>query len=211
MKSNDIIERSGNIVLSPSEEHHQFIYGSQLYGTIFGVFCKFTVKFPDTNQKDECIISKIDVNILNYKGILDLGIYEKPTLEVKDYDFGDETKKSLVMHITLQAIVAGRSKYEQSSVLEQELKVNKDHLFIVERDLIKLNKFNDNPNDPIVKGVFEEEFYFRDGIRFIKREVTDVPDDLYYLNINPTYPQHNNTPKKPSGKCANAVNRLIIY
>lgn len=201
---------TGNVVLGSTENHNQFIYGSQLYGTNFGIFCDFIVKKPDSDKK-ECKIISATVSIINYKGILDLGFLDKPTLELKEYQFGvDEKEIALVMDIKLQAVVAGASTYSQkvSIDIEDDL-INEDHLFVVKRELIKLN--DKNLDNPIVKGVFENEFYYRDGLRYAERQVTEVPEEYYYQNTNQTYPddyplEYN----KPSAKCANAINTLTI-
>lgn len=210
--SDSKLNLTGNVLLSSSAGHNQFIYGSQLYGTNFGIFCDFIVHKPDENKK-ECEIIGANVKIINYKGILDLGILGQPTLELKKYKFGKDDKDeeiALVMDIKLQAIVAGESLQSQNVAINLEDKlVKEEHLFVVKRDLIRLNK--NNPKNPIVNGVFENEFYYRDGLRYVERKVTEVPEEYYFSDSNLIYPDgHPLELNKPGAKCSNAINTLTI-
>jgi len=207
--SNSNLNLTGNVVLSQTANHNQFIYGSQLYGTNFGIFCDFNVKELNTGKK-ECKIASAIVSIINYKGILDLGFLEEPTLELKAYNFGKDKKEiALVMDVKLQAIVAGKSTYSMKvNVKNNDDIINEEHLFVVKRKLIKLNEGKPNP---VVDGVFEDEFYFRDGLRYTERKVTEVPEEYYFDDTYSTYPdEHPVILNKPSGKCANAINTLTI-
>lgn len=47
---------TGNVILSTSANHHQFVYGSQLYGTNFGVFCDFIIHNPNPENKNNAIL-----------------------------------------------------------------------------------------------------------------------------------------------------------
>lgn len=110
------------------------------------------------------------------------------------------------MDLKLQAIVAGKSSYSQKVIVHKDDLIKEEHLFVIKRELIRLNE-----DKPILNGVFENEYYFRDGLRYEERKVTNVPEEYYYRNINETYsnlyPMEYN---KPSAKCANAINSLTI-
>jgi subtilisin family serine protease len=207
--SNSKFNLTGNVVLSGTANHNQFIYGSQLYGTNFGVFCDFNVGYPDANKKTECNIIGATASIVNYKGILDLGILGMPTLKLQVYNFGDRKETALVMNIKLQAVVAGKSTYSAKVKIDKTDLIKEEHLFVVNRDLVRINN---DPKNPIVDGVFENEFYYRDGLRYAERKVTEVPEEYYYNNEeNVTYQNYPLQLNIPGAKCANAINRLTIY
>ena len=50
---------------------YHFIYGSQLYGTLFGVYGKFT--YDISKDKSVCYVNGVDLQLLNYEGVMNIG------------------------------------------------------------------------------------------------------------------------------------------
>ncbi|HYC86287.1 MAG TPA: hypothetical protein VEB86_13735 [Chryseosolibacter sp.] len=52
---------------------YHFVYGSQLYGTLFGVFARFNIKRVTKGKSSFYQISRMTLQLLNYQGALNIG------------------------------------------------------------------------------------------------------------------------------------------
>ncbi len=133
------------------KEHNdkmQFIYASQLYGTFFGIFAQFETT-PNTN--DSVFLDKVYLKLINYKGIVNLGItqisnpfiYEKKLhINIKVKAFQDANKPLLFLFTTRQSIANN-----------QELIINRE-----------LDSFAANTTLGLGDNyAFDSEFFERDG------------------------------------------------
>ena len=59
---------------------NQFIYGSQLYGTVFAVYAKFNCSI----EGNEATLNSIDFKLINYKGCVNLGFTGDWRAEFRD-------------------------------------------------------------------------------------------------------------------------------
>jgi len=133
----------GNLNLN-EKNCYQVCYSSQLYGTFFSVFAKFDcVK----NGKDYTL-NKIEFKVINYKGILDIGI-------VNVSGFAPGTKNHT---IKLEVKAMGGNQDITFNCAGQIVKEN-DWL-IIERTLLPIH----NNTDPIRNNVFDDEFFYREGL-----------------------------------------------
>lgn len=48
---------------------YQFVYASQVYGTLFGMYAKFKI----TDLGDKCRLDEMTLELLNYEGVLNIG------------------------------------------------------------------------------------------------------------------------------------------
>ena len=77
------LRASVDLSCNSSGEHpvYHFIYGSQLYGTVFAIYGKFNIEFAQ--EEGGCKVWSIELKLVNYKGILNIGFTKKkPILHV---------------------------------------------------------------------------------------------------------------------------------
>jgi len=163
-------------LLSDYENRNQFIYGSQLYGTFFGVYAFFKAEIIG---KHEIKINKIVFNILNYKGPIDIGI-----------DRAEYNNQDKIIYLYVKALSDPRAQFEldlsQASLPLTLIKkghpqfiYGKDHLTFYRR----LVKIDANARNHTHNGVFDSEFYTRDGIRKIPKIRFDQLNDEEVISI----------------------------
>ncbi len=136
------------VLAEDRKDDFQLLIASQLYGTFFGVYGKFIAQC----NKGKATVSEVVFRIINYKGIINLGI--------ADIDF-----KKIQGRFTFTITLKGLGPIVQSvSFIPSTgpLILDHDTEIIVRREL---KPFLDNPKEEIfTSGTFEEEFYFRDGL-----------------------------------------------
>jgi len=184
------IDNFGNIIISPAiSDKYQNIYTSQNYDTFFGVFGKFKCDEENTGKvlgldlklitykglyNMEFVSSKIEKKFINEEGN-----FIKPP---------QNSNKEGVIHSPIYIVTIG-IKAVTSNIPDDHISVSLDNinfdcitndLFLFKKDLIALNgdtqeEFetridpNDNPDDilnhyqPYVNGMFDSEFYYRNG------------------------------------------------
>lgn len=169
---------------------NQIIYNSQLYETFFGVYA-------DVKVNADKSIASVDLILLNYKGILDLGFHKHVQPICKYHKILDK-KKNILQHLItlefeLKATISGESEYFMRVELDKSLedivnvKPNEDIFLKVVRELDPIWAHLDG-RPPMNKGIFDNEFFFRDGTRFEEREVVNVPSYYYDTDRNRVYP-----------------------
>lgn len=161
---------STTVVLSPEEnDRYQAVYASQHYGTFYGIYGKFTVE----KQKDIIFLHRIDLKLINYKGVLNMSMSKE--LEV------DENAKELIRNIRVVLLkVKVQAKLDNSNdeshyIFEKPLEVHKGTFFSVVSELVPLCGTKGSEMEPEVCGVFDNEFYYRDGLSNEKRKMTEIP------------------------------------
>jgi len=152
----------------------QEIYTSQNYGTFYGVYlsmkCKSDPKHPEIIE-----ISNLTFELINYKGLFNLGIVDI------DYSFEKEEVKNekqevissreyLKFSIDVRAMQRKRKFYlidESGSPVVISINTKKIKDALISRNLLPMQEFNTNlnPNDPD-NTIFDNEFYYRDGLEF---------------------------------------------
>ena len=161
---------STTISLSPNDnDRYQAVYASQRYGTFFGIFAKFNIE-----KKDETILlHHIDLELINYKGILNLSIVGV------EIDVEAREKKRNIPVILLKVYVMAkieRIETEKRVTLDRPLVIQKGMYFSVFSQVLPLSGAT-NKNAPFVKGVFDDEFHYRDGLLSLPRKVTEIDLD----------------------------------
>ncbi|KYG72785.1 hypothetical protein [Roseivirga echinicomitans] len=138
----------GNINLS-NQEDYQAIYASQLYGTFFCVFGKFTCL---AIEKDEYTLDKIEFKIINYKGIINLGISDvKGIFDLKD------GAGNIIKAINIE--VRGLCEADEFQLNCSGVKLNKNELLIAERTVKPMHE-----EVALSGSVFDNEYYYREGL-----------------------------------------------
>lgn len=127
----------------------QLAYSSQLYGTFFSVFAKV-----NTTQADDhsYILHDIEFTLINYKGLLNLYI--------RDTKFKADTKGGEVL-LLVQAMSSNNEKALRLDCKDTIFKKGNSTLRISRR-LKRMHSNSDNPT-ALENGVFDEEFYYREG------------------------------------------------
>lgn len=187
------IEFSATIHLSEaSNKRNQLIYGSSSYGTMYCVYAKFNIEEKKNNR---IIIKDIAYTIVNYKGVVNIGFKEKPEFKISD------DKESLIIDIK----VKGFSKNNKTTSKNKNIELdNSFKKLVVDRKLLPLK--GENPPSQIHEGLFDEEFFYRDGNFNKKRPKYDTMTMEESDTIN-------NDDKEfvvPGIRCRQGVNFLIF-
>ncbi len=198
-----------NLFLTPnSSGENQFIYASQIYESSFGVYGDFSINADGS-------IESISVFILNYKGSIDLGFHGafQPLCSlISQQNSKGEEIYILKIIFELRAVVSGETAYRLDVKLDSSLDDlknipnNKDLYLFVDRELAPM--WGSTIENPLKNGIFDNEFFYRDGTRFEAREITNVSEHHYFGNTNKVYPDMDFY-QKPGFKCRNATLRII--
>lgn len=160
------LDYQGSIVLQ-NNQGLQEIYSSQNYGTFYSIYLTFECR-PNPKDKKLVDMTNIKFSIVNYKGLLNIGIVRAE----------DELKKDLEFKIDVRAMERNRDfplidgKGDPKTISFDPKKVKN---IIINRRLLKMTDFNPNlsPNHPN-NTVFDDEFYYRDGLEFDPKSKSNV-------------------------------------
>ncbi len=154
-----------NIVLG--NQNFQFIYASQLYNTFFIVCARFLL---DSNEE---ILQSIEIKLLNYKGLLNLGLLQSTKDNLKR-----DTKIIGGLNLTLDIQAMSGVHGHHNSIIIDNLNYPVDSLtdFMVTR---KIHQFAPTTNiaNHLNDMVFDEEFFQRDGTVIHQKDnhLDDIP------------------------------------
>ncbi len=141
---------------------HQIIYASELYGTFFSVAAKL-LENPD--KKGE--LSSMELYLVNYKGILNIGM-----LELTKTSFVID-KKGAILTLHLGALQNGTHGPGNSITVDcKNIPISSLKSMVVTRELHSFMNHQD-PKNHLNDDVFDEEFFERDGVVIIKRDRLD--------------------------------------
>ncbi|MEH6659564.1 MULTISPECIES: hypothetical protein [Flavobacteriaceae] len=118
-----------------SEKYQQLVYASSLYGTFFAVYGNFQV---EDNGSDGLKIARATFRLVNYKGILDIGL--------RKVKFNKERQEC---ELKIQALKQNKECTLENFVIDPTEKLR----FI--RNLSKVSSKE--------KYIHDDEFYYRDG------------------------------------------------
>ncbi len=185
------MDYSSNINFSDSKRV-QTLYASQLYGTFFGIFATFEVsKTTVVGTARTKILSKINFSLINYKGPLNLeikwagnvrninklnlpgvaiDIHVQHTSSSKPFQLHDPAKPGILsLDLTKKSNYLVQSSKDPDYIYNSlgiTVQADKDYLRL-ERTLLPMVPIpandKDYPKSSVVNGIFDEEFYIRDG------------------------------------------------
>lgn len=142
--------------------NYQAVYFSQLYGTFFGVYAKFTCKDDPDAPDNVYVMDTIDFKIVNYKGLINLGIEsvkklpdEVVTDRIKDGEIDSSVEYNLVIEVRA---LAGSECKEFKGCHDDHFTKGKRLQF--DRELLHMHKGNTHFD----RGIFDDEFFYREGI-----------------------------------------------
>lgn len=144
-----------HICLSPSiakKDHYQAVLSSQSYGTFYMVYAEFTT----TEDVNNYYIQNIQLKIINYKGIINLGIEDANFKPV----FDTINNKSIGGLITISLKAFEKDMFTVSNVDASHPFPKLGSTLSTNRVILPMHK----NNSPLENAVFDEEFYYRDGI-----------------------------------------------
>lgn len=159
---------------------YHFIYASQLYGTFFGIYAQFVREENKVDDQKNFKISKIELKLLNYKGIINIGFTSHSHSQDRDGT-----------RITFR-VRGASSNFEKPLILDPPITVEKGKrtLIIFNRILQPLPDFDGYFDDrqrsddsqcseasskltdePPISTLFDSEFNDRDGIDFYNNDL----------------------------------------
>jgi len=200
------LDYSSNIFLHSGEDtRFQFVYGSQLYGTFFGLFAKF--KFDIDSSKQSANIKRIDFELINYKGILNIEI---ESIDVYPNYEEIETKND-VLYIDL-FVKAGIGDHKPTIGYTKEfsksIKVTNGSYFSIYRTLLPLKSDSDSDQNTY-KNVYDSEFHERDGKISGLRKLAEFPD-LFKYQSKDENDKSLASKRIASIRCQPSNNKIII-
>ena len=139
----------------------QSIYSSQLYGTFFSVFALVDANKDNGNEYN---LESIHLKIMNYKGVVNLGITKAVFEPNKDI----ENRKGGVLKIQVQALhTMDVDLFPVENCQGQKLNIggNIQTLRYVKPMHVTDSSRGDSYSNPeqLKNSVFDEEFYYREG------------------------------------------------
>lgn len=138
------------------DKHYQEVYASQIYGTFFAVFAKFN---DAKKSGDMCLLSQIDLKVVNYKGVLDIGIVKVKNLD--DIE-SEPSVKRLELEMRAMNPEAKQNIPEYEMNFEIQASFKKGDVIRFERSLRELH---DAKDVALEHGLFDSEFYYREGLK----------------------------------------------
>ncbi len=162
----------GNIDLNDCK-NFQFLYGSQLYGTLFGIYGKFNTTSVDNAYH----IKHIEFKTVNYKGILDINISDIKRPVSMDYQPPQDPnanedaplppiQKVLVFLLEVQALKDRDLDIQFMNFIDENggdangITVNQNNFLHIDR---RLKKMHEN-GEALKNNIFDTEFYYREGM-----------------------------------------------
>ncbi|WP_271782023.1 hypothetical protein [Aquimarina algiphila] len=201
------MDYSSNIILeltnNEKEPRIQATYASQLYGTFFGVFSRFYVQAR--KGSNDRVVNKIKFFLVNYKGEKNLKIitpFDKPEESDKD-DFPPGWVIDLKVQHNIDALPIQENVELDLTRFFPKTNgmVVKDGDFItLFRVLIPMNgHIATDCKQPWVdrafnNGVFDSEYFKRDGYYVNKRKEFEYSKDTFMGNQSGSYPSLNCVP-----------------
>ena len=165
---------STTVLFSPSENNrYQAIYASQRYGTFYGLFGKFHIE----KRGKKTFLHGIESKLLNYKGILNISIEtddDSVALDAKAKEL-NRGIPVMLLKVKVRARIQDPN-YEGTLKLLNPIEIKEGTFFSVITDFIPLGGQKDIPA-AYVDGVFDNEFFYRDGVSHVQREITDIDPD----------------------------------
>lgn len=155
----------GNLDLKPKQDNWQSVYNSQLYGTFFGVYAK--IESEETGNKDVRKITSMTLEVVNYKGELDLGIEDATYIPNGETDLTGGK-----IFLTVRAMVNNIIDPNSKEVKTQEVSVNGiagmlfkngEATIHIKRYLKPIHSEKSESEMPLKEGVFDSEFHYREG------------------------------------------------
>jgi hypothetical protein len=193
---------------------YQFIYGSELYGTLFGVFARFETTEID---EDTCSVNSVMFKLFNYRGIVNIGFTDDaPLYQKKKLSIRVKNKTYSVPQTSINFCVQGLSLKREllmSFSRNKPVIVSKNNPLrvVFRREVCPLPGFDDgstpssiNPNSliPIPSmpdSLFDSEFCYRSG------------EDCYKQPIHPGMKGNKfiPLPSFPGARCFES--QVILY
>lgn len=194
------MDYSSNVILDENRERIQSLYASQLYGTFFGIFGKFIVKPWKDNYK---LIEKIHLMLINFKGHINLEV--RPDFVIAGFEQKVRNEPDIkglgitlpVQHTLNSKPIQGPVILDFKEVTHQQdpnnivvtdshgnklgVKVLEGEYLRLERKLMGMNpsaSTSDEGSSP--DGVFDSEFYRRDGIFYEPVQPLDMDTAMKY-------------------------------
>jgi len=128
---------------------NQLVYCSQLYGTFFAVGAKLIIK--------NGLLKKMKLTLINFKGLYNIGMLKK-TKNTFEFDGKNAT---LTLLLKANGGRHGTKKGKQIVVNCRNTPIDKLNKLNVTRELKKISKTE--MDDHLDEGIFDSEFYQRDG------------------------------------------------
>lgn len=133
------------------KEYYQAIYTSQSYGTFYVVYAEFTTE----EDNDNYYVKNINLKLVNYKGLINLGIADATFKPILDKD---SVSRGALISLSVKAFENDNFTISNCDVKHPFPKKNAQ--LLVNRNLVAMHA----DKSPLENGLFDEEFYYRDGI-----------------------------------------------
>jgi hypothetical protein len=133
------------------KDSYQLVYASQLYGTFFSVFAKLNITGD--------VLNSVQLSLVNYKGTINLGLLPETVGTWRDGEEGLE----FTVHLKGNA---GKHQYNEEDEVIVDCKntpIADLKSLVVRRQLHPMHAPDTSLVGQLSKGVFDSEFFKRDG------------------------------------------------
>ncbi len=173
------------------DQNHQLVYTSQVYGTFFSVYAKFNL---DPNQstysnqvsgKSVFYVESIDFEVINYKGLINIGLVDVilPSHYMNEVNqtLTEENQDTIkVFNLVMRGMGGLNERGSINGIPKTSLKkelgmeITSDDLMYFKRTLKRLH----HDDREVGNGIFDEEFYYREGIPPFEAREEIIPDEV---------------------------------
>lgn len=167
-----------------SKKRWQTVYISQLYGTFFIVYALFNF------DREKSCLKSVSLRLINYKGPINLGIKTAKYLPQRKKVLIIENEDGMPIEKIINTVSIKLEVQALNPVVQKDVEVTcilnntgTDYYFEIARHLVPMEE-----GEHLVNGVFDSEYYYRDGLREPALLDRDFPDAR---GLNPTVDSDN--------------------
>jgi hypothetical protein len=153
------------VLKNDRKDDFQLLMASQQYGTFYAIYARFGLIMQGPQKK----LNNILFRIINYKGLINVGIES-----IKLPEINNEDSNKIEIDIILKGFMRPLQDYVYDLAPENIFLVNGTQITFHR----VLRNFVSDPHQSFNEGAFDEEFHFRDGLYPILAPVADLEDRI---------------------------------
>jgi hypothetical protein len=160
----------------PKRVYHG-VYASQVYGTMFAIYGYF--RSPKNQPKNCCLVSGVNLRLLNYKGVVNIGF---PDTKGDAITNGDDIiidfniqglRTNDEMEITFSHPIEFRKPGRKRIIFNRKL-IPLPHFEVDQKNQDNLSKLKrPRPSSVPATPCFDTEFHYRDGVDYYDAIIRD--------------------------------------
>lgn len=197
---NDDFDNFHSTIRVGASEGRQLLFASQSYETNYFIYGMFQA---ENITEDSASLTGVSMLFVNYKGLLNLGFSSEESHAPKIIKIEEPGQDPIIeIQLCIRAEVSDKTIPQLDIQFDHPIEITGETNLRILRKLVPIA--GDDTRQPIVNGVFDNEFYYRDGWEYARRVVRDINGEtdcfeVYSLEDDITGPQTG-----PGIKCREA-------